>query len=314
MDADEKLVSQRLRAHIRTARNLAVLTPFQKSTRDRIAASIPPLAHRIRQDRLQIVKLQVYILILRQDHDLEQREWARLRHVALQAAAKSLRDGVGGVIEDVPVKEDSNIPTLSLSSTEDEEEEPLGFATSAGELPIIIRRSSDDQVHRPAASRRASASSYASVTPSSRPTLRQTSSDMLSATDATYERGIESRDLSLFDESSNGRQSTPVTFESSGVNDKSKRSLSIPRRRTSISKGLGVRSEDQNISGDEAEDWQNTRAARRVSLANLPHGHMRELSKRFRERGEDADGEGSTAATTFEEDASSAKADGEVVA
>ena len=82
-----------------------------------------------------------------------------------------------------------------------------------------------------------------------------------------------------------------------------------------MANGLGNKSDKQKLSEDEAEDWQNTRAARRVSLANLPHGHMRELSKRLRGRTEDAEGS-PLGPTTFDEDAPTTKdricADGEM--
>ncbi|WVF68224.1 hypothetical protein IAT40_002989 [Kwoniella sp. CBS 6097] len=84
------------------ARNIALLTPFQRSTRDRLASSIAPIAHRVRSDRLVIAKLKLWIRVLEHEGEREDREWKVVRHVALQAAARSLReDGVQGVVRDV---------------------------------------------------------------------------------------------------------------------------------------------------------------------------------------------------------------------
>jgi hypothetical protein len=109
-----------LAAHIDQARNLAILTPFQRTTRDRIAATIPALASRIRADRLQVARHSIYLTILARDHERDERDFARIRHVAIQAAAKSLSDpkGVQGVLEDERTQ-DRPVPMLSLPSQED---------------------------------------------------------------------------------------------------------------------------------------------------------------------------------------------------
>ncbi|OCF33689.1 hypothetical protein I316_04763 [Kwoniella heveanensis BCC8398] len=84
------------------ARNIALLTPFQRSTRDRLSSSIAPIAHRVRSDRLILAKLKLWIRVLEHEGEREDREWKVVRHVALQAAARSLReDGVQGVVKDI---------------------------------------------------------------------------------------------------------------------------------------------------------------------------------------------------------------------
>lgn len=47
-----------LASEIRQVRNLAILTPLHKSTRNRIVAELQPLARRVKQLRLQIKKLE----------------------------------------------------------------------------------------------------------------------------------------------------------------------------------------------------------------------------------------------------------------
>jgi hypothetical protein len=110
-------ISDQLAASLIIARNLAILTPFQKTTRDRLSSSIPSLATQIRTDRIQLLKYETYISILERDMDKDQQDWATVRHVALQAAAKSLRDpkGVKAIVDDVnqPVTR-TGLPKLSL--------------------------------------------------------------------------------------------------------------------------------------------------------------------------------------------------------
>lgn len=132
---------------LRLARNLVILAPFHRSARDRVSTTLTGIAQRIRADRLQVAQLEVCIDILQRDQEAEDREFSRLRHVALQAAAKSLRDpgGVKSVVEDAQKGQRAiPIPTFSLSSNEDEtgehkgpanndrtEARPLGGASSA---------------------------------------------------------------------------------------------------------------------------------------------------------------------------------------
>ena len=278
-EAKAKSIAQRLSFQLRTARNLAVLTPFQKSTRDRIAASIPPLAERIREDRLQLVSLQMYSAILRQDDDREQQEWARLRHVALQAAAKSLRDpkGVKAVVQDVNANTEPPIPILSIISPGDTAEGDPLYGSSAGELPVMIRRFSAEMVDRPMISRHVSANGYASVSTSARPPLRRSASDFLSRRLSGSPLLTVQRD----GEDSTGGRSTPIIFALSDVNEEVGSAESTIRAQTAQSDSTVEKWEKEGVHGEEAEDWQNTRAARRVSLANVPHGHLGELTRRI---------------------------------
>jgi hypothetical protein len=247
-----------LSANLLLARNLAILTPFQKTTRDRITLTLPSLAAKIRADRLQLAKIGLWVSVLESDLERERREYSRVRHVALQAAAKSLRDplGVKGVVE--AVNQDSSegesvpIPILSLPEQRPEEDAGYKFGTSPGELPVIIRRQSDEfgrptgfrtsgpnppQIgQRPKLGRQVSDSS----TEIRRPVFQRSSSDYLKAVDG--ENG----------QSGDSRNSTPpMMFTLSDVEEKEEE-----RKRKSWD--------------EEPEDWQNTRAARRVSLANIP--------------------------------------------
>jgi len=114
-------ITTNLASSLITARNLAILTPFQKPTRERISSQIPPLALSIRSDRLQLAKYNHYLSILQRELEMESQEWATVRHVALQAAAKSLRDpkGVKAVVDDLnqPVQR-TDLPKLALPDSD----------------------------------------------------------------------------------------------------------------------------------------------------------------------------------------------------
>lgn len=266
-------LTEALNDDLRIIRNLAILTPFQKSTRDRIAVSIPPIAARIRQNRLQVTQLELWITVLRQDLEREDRDWARLRHVALQAASKSLHDpkGVKAVVEDVNSStEPVAIPQLALPIQDRVGEEDRGgdgdirLGSSPGELPEIIRRPSDDADHkdRPALARKISAGSNTAAA-MGRPELRRATSEDLAAT------SIRARQDNSPQVDSGTGNSTPVIFQHSD-GDEDFNQATIKAR--------------QQLAKEEAEDWQSTRAARRVSLAAIPPGEMGKLSDRIQRR------------------------------
>ncbi|KZO95075.1 hypothetical protein CALVIDRAFT_460055, partial [Calocera viscosa TUFC12733] len=75
-----------LEADLRAARNLAMLTPFLKSTREKINAAVQPLARRVTQLRMDLARLRCYCDVLRSDLDAEQREWAETKQSAFDAA------------------------------------------------------------------------------------------------------------------------------------------------------------------------------------------------------------------------------------
>jgi hypothetical protein len=200
----DDLLSQ-LSTSLVTARNLAILTPFQKPTREKLSQSIPPLASTIRTHRIQLAKYNHYISILQRELEMESQEWATVRHVALQAAAKSLShpEGVKGVVDEVNVKERVELPRLALpDSDESDSVSPLTpspmMGTSPGEWPVaMIRSGSNDRdggdrrepdIHRDrerdgdrTRNRPIRQSSTASSTSQIRPRLQRSTSSTLSA-------------------------------------------------------------------------------------------------------------------------------------
>lgn len=174
-EAKRRFAKAQLDGHLTQARNLAILTPFQKTTRDRIASAVQPLANRVRAERLLIAKYSTWIAVLRYDLEREERDWTRNREVALQAAENTLRGsspigskrllGQGDEARTGTQAEDAGISHTGTGAEDQEEEEVLqdlrrhdreneydgghdseGTATStslgstSNELPLLIRR------------------------------------------------------------------------------------------------------------------------------------------------------------------------------
>lgn len=77
-------------AHMRVVRNIAILAPFQRSTRDRLLATVQSLAKIVDQARLDLVKLVCYRDILSNDLISADRDWRLNKTLALKAATEIL--------------------------------------------------------------------------------------------------------------------------------------------------------------------------------------------------------------------------------
>ncbi|KAJ7597187.1 hypothetical protein C8J56DRAFT_311089 [Mycena floridula] len=83
-------VQSRLDTELRLVRNIAILTPFQRSTRDRLLAVVQRIAKHVQQARLDIVKLTCHRDVLVKDLEAEGRHWHISKKIALKAATQTL--------------------------------------------------------------------------------------------------------------------------------------------------------------------------------------------------------------------------------
>ena len=90
LDDQVNRLQRELDSELRVARNLAILTPFQRATRDRIQVAVAPLAKKIRTNRINLAKLICYRFVLLTDLAEEEREWEQAKRDALKAANKRL--------------------------------------------------------------------------------------------------------------------------------------------------------------------------------------------------------------------------------
>lgn len=305
-------IESSIRSSLLLARNINILTPFQKSTRDRLASVIPSLARRTRTERIFLSKMQFWIDVLEYEADRAEREWKEVRHLALQAAARSLREeGVRGVVEDVARDEegeDRGVPVLFLPNDRDEdvENEATLLSMSPGELPIMFRRPSNGPNNaRSPTSRDTSSSRAASLLEESGGDGRQTvSSDYFlspheterrsSDVESAYSRaGTPDMNPNGYDgsrreqkDSEAGRSSgrnTPLMFvmESpmeigyEGTQERFFKHTPVNRKNE---KETGNKDESREgrdeVKEEEAEEWKDTKAATRVSLVRP--GEMRD--------------------------------------
>ncbi|KAG5726117.1 PH and SEC7 domain-containing protein C26F1.01 [Termitomyces sp. T112] len=93
-DLDSRIASAQaqLDTNLRLARNIATLTPFQKSTRDQLLVAVQDLAQRVVQARLEITRLSCHRDVLSDDIASEWRSWRRAKTIALQAATEKLQN------------------------------------------------------------------------------------------------------------------------------------------------------------------------------------------------------------------------------
>ncbi|KAF8167944.1 hypothetical protein B0H34DRAFT_683719 [Crassisporium funariophilum] len=92
-ELDSKIAASRsqLEADVRCLRNIATLTPFQKSTRSRLVIAVQGMAKRVMQVRLDMEKLMCHRVVLRCDLTTESRSWDNSKRVALRAAKETLQ-------------------------------------------------------------------------------------------------------------------------------------------------------------------------------------------------------------------------------
>jgi hypothetical protein len=93
-DLDSRITAAHahLDADMRLVRNVATLTPFQKSTRDRLVVALQAVSKRVTQVRLDITKLTCHRDVLSNDLASERLSSSRANTMALQAAKETLQD------------------------------------------------------------------------------------------------------------------------------------------------------------------------------------------------------------------------------
>jgi hypothetical protein len=114
-DIDDRLTAteNHLDTHMRFIRNVATLTPFQKTTRDRLVNAIQTRARCIMQLRLDITRMRCHRNVLRDDIFAEARLWREVKDTALRAAKETLQ-----------ARQSPEIPQVKLSLRESCNESP----------------------------------------------------------------------------------------------------------------------------------------------------------------------------------------------
>lgn len=97
-----------LDADMRFVRNVAILTPFQKTTRDRLYLAVQAVSGRISKMRIELAKLACHRDILSGDLVAEQRDLHSAKDIAFRAAAQTLQS-----------RRPTTVPQMTLSFHDD---------------------------------------------------------------------------------------------------------------------------------------------------------------------------------------------------
>ncbi|KAG5644739.1 hypothetical protein DXG03_007868 [Asterophora parasitica] len=255
-DLDSRItaVQSQLDADLRFVRNIVTLTPFQKSTRDRLTAAVQKVAQRIVQVRLEIAKLTCHRGVLINDLASEGRSWQRAKSLALRAATETLQS-----------RQHETVPRMTLSyHTSDPIEVPMTRESSSS-YHLDPSPTNRHPAHRPESSICESFHSAMDFGP-------DWSEDASSSSLGTR---------ALIDSPPPNTSSSSLNYHS--MRDRNSesptRSLTLPPNvqrlaespRTSTDIGALERFYTAPESPEEeAEEWNHTRCAQRVSLVRLP--------------------------------------------
>ncbi|ESK98359.1 sec7 domain protein [Moniliophthora roreri MCA 2997] len=241
---------------MRFVRNIAVLTPFQRATRERLVIAVQKIAKQVVQMRLDIARLSCHRDVLFQDLAAEAQDWSRAKKIALRAATETLQGQ--------RPRTSLSIPRMTLSYHDSD---------VSGSPPIPIPETSyatsQNSLHRPESTADSfqsfhSALDFGPEWPSSddidAPDLLNQSHIMDSTlhgsiSGGVFQAGTTAEDGMLKRTSEDGEDGSPLPRESED---------SQPRSHEKFHTAHETNEEE------EAEEWNKTRCAQRVSLVRLP--------------------------------------------
>lgn len=245
-DLETTLATQQsqLEVDMRFVKNVAVLAPFQRATRDRLQSAVQNAAKRIMQIRLDLERLRCHRDVLIRDLEAEERNWERTKNMALRAATAKLelerKRSLPGMtfsmyIGDKPRLSSSPVEEYSPEIRVEREQRPQSTAES---FHSAIEFTSDTPL-------------YSSLEDSQRLSVSA------------------SRDSPASDGSSSPFSDSPkpptLSAQTSVDSTANTVDLDEPSR-----PGHEKFYTAPDITEEEAEDWNKTRAAKRVSLVRLP--------------------------------------------
>jgi hypothetical protein len=219
-----------LESDLRCARNFAILTPFQHSTRQRLQEHIPPLAKRIQQLRLDLGKLQCHKEVLHADFVGDERQRYQTTRAALKVATATLKRRLG-----------EPTPPTSAETSASGKHKP-------GSRPSVISKGSKRR-------QGSFASSASSTQEGTAPTLVHHSI-----------AGSSKQALGRTSSSSRTRQEQLM--------------LSIDEPSSTIEGSFSTPSK-KSAETEQAEEWNKTKAAKRVSLVKVHRQSLQPLATKF---------------------------------
>ncbi|KAF9478033.1 hypothetical protein BDN70DRAFT_809626 [Pholiota conissans] len=224
--------------------NIAILTPFQKSTRSRLSAAIQSVAKRVSQVRLDMERLKCHRHVLVYDLASEGRSWSQSKQIALRAAKQTLKS-----------HHSQALPTMTLSMSNDSAADFSQFPHT----PLSRRpESSISESFHSTTDFRATWASSEDVT-------------FLSATNSDSQKSSSPESTSCPPIPHDLRRSLSSSINSNIHIPASSQGDHQHDQHDTASQGTG---HNDNIEEEEAEEWNRTRCAQRVSLIHVPSSIM----------------------------------------
>lgn len=147
-DLESRITTTRLQlnADLRAARSLAILTPFQQATRNRLQEATRPLAKRIKLCRLDLAKFECHRDVLKDDLAAGEQDWESTKDVIAKAARRAYasnprRNLIPHIKQSATPPEDRPRRASDAGSTDWESSraesirQGLSHSTSLGSLP-----------------------------------------------------------------------------------------------------------------------------------------------------------------------------------
>ncbi|KAI0778081.1 hypothetical protein BD413DRAFT_608746 [Trametes elegans] len=284
------LARTQLDTDMRFVRNLAVLTPFQRATRDRLQAALQGVAKRVMQVRLDIEKLVCYRDVLAADLAAEERDWERTKRLAMQAATQKLQRQCEAQREaDEKREADAERQAETERAAVAQRREREAARPPAVTLSVYVDQTEPATVSSPMNIPRAGPSAHSRDQESSTADSfhsarsrgqgwhsRQRSATISCGSPQTYDSSLASPGLDAgssaasdsgsfpFPDSPERHRAVPLTAQDSMESTAS----------TDGGGGPGGTHEKfytaPEMPEEQAEEWHKTRAAKRVSLVKLP--------------------------------------------
>jgi hypothetical protein len=222
-ELDSKIFSLQLQeeSDLRLLRSIAVLTPFQRATRERLGMIVLQTSKRIQKTRLELGMRRCHKEVMSNDLIAQEREWRRTKIIALKAATDTLQSRRE---PSIPHNPPPRMGQPMVDPSDDLHRPPEGFHPLESSLAESFHSALD-----------------------------------FDSSSSALEAGLDSPIVSV-------RNSTPTDpprpFSPAQTID----GTSTPEPGSSHERS----NTPQEEPDEEAEEWDKTRAAKRVSLVRMP--------------------------------------------
>jgi hypothetical protein len=237
---------------MRFIRNVAILTPFRKVTRDRLQVAVQNVSKRIMRIRIELIKMKCHRDILSGDLAAERRDMHLAKDLAFRAATETLQS-----------RHSTNVPQMTLS-----------FHDEAGTTsPRSLQHIPEKSLRRPESSIADSFHSALDFGPDWSASDDIATSSILDASHSFDNPGLSTPITPTGINQSSTSFPFPETdsnTESSGRESNRIQPHPVDKDTIRTTHEKFYTALDVSEDAEECEDWNKTRAAKRVSLVRVP--------------------------------------------